>query len=196
VLAGNSTTREEKNWLENVISSLLSYREGDDDAGSVEEMIDAAAQRAFRISTGLGLLPGPIGMATILPEVAVLTRLQINLVYRIAKHHGKQHKVNREIVLLIMANATGLAAGEVLLRRAGTTFVVKSVNTKAIRTIARKVGSRIVDMAAGKAVCRWIPLFTAPLFGYFSRSLTRRIGREADRFFLQDLEIEAEGPVS
>jgi hypothetical protein len=179
-----------RNWLERVISSLSLYKEEGEPRGSAEEIIDEAAQRAFKISTGLGLVPGPLGMATIVPEVAALTRLHINLIHRLAKHHGKQEKVNAELVLLVLGNAMGVAAGEVLLRRAGTTLVVKSVNTKIIRRLAGKIGTRIVDAAAGRAVARWIPLVTAPIFGYFSRSLTRKIGREANRLLLREIEIE------
>jgi len=135
-------------------------------------------------------VPGPIGMATILPEVIALTRLQVNLIYRIAKHHGKQERVNKELVLLILGNAMGIAAGEVLLRRAGTNLVVKSVSSGVIKGLSRRIGARIVDRAVERAIARWIPMVTAPLFGYFSRSLTRRIGKEAERIFSLRIEVE------
>jgi hypothetical protein len=192
----NSAIDEEKNWLERIIFSQISHGEIGDASGPVEEMIDEAARRGFQISTALGLVPGPLGMATILPEVAVLARLQINLIRRIALHHGKENKVNKELVLLIMANATGVAAGEIMLRRVGTTLVLKSVNTRVIRAMARKVGTGMVDLAVKRAIGRWIPLVTAPLFGHFSRSLTRRIGKEADKLFLGGIDMETTGTVS
>jgi hypothetical protein len=77
----------------------------------------------------------------------------------------------------------GIAAGEALLRKGGTILVVKSANTRVIRALAKKIGARMIDTAAEKAVARWIPMATAPIFGYFSRSLTRKIGREAVRLF-------------
>ncbi len=185
---------EEQSWLEKILSSLLTYKEDGETFGSVEEIIDEAGQKAFKISTALGLIPGPLGMVTILPEVAALTKLQINLIYRIAKRHGKQEEVNSELVLLILGNAMGVAAGEVLLREAGARLVLKSVNTRLIKALAKKIGARMVDTAAEKAIARWIPMVTAPLFGYFSRSLTRKIGREANKLFSEGLEIEtAEG---
>jgi histone H3/H4 len=190
------TVDEDRNWLERILFSVISDGDDDDASGSVEEMIDEAARRAFRISTALGFIPGPLGMATILPEVAALTRLQANLIRRIARHHGKEHRVSKELMLLILANATGVTAGEMLLRKAGTTLVLKSMNTRAVRTMARKVGTRMVDMAAKKALGRWIPVITAPFFGYFSQSLTRKIGREAQRLFLRGMEIETAGRAS
>lgn len=175
--------QERQNWLERAISSLLSREQGAEPLATPDEMIDEAAQRAFKISTALGLVPGPIGMAIILPEVAALTKLQINLIYRIATYHKKLERVNKEIVLLILGNAMGLAAGEALVRKAGARLVAKSVDTRVIRGLARKIGTHVIDTTAERAIGRWIPMITAPLFGYFSRSLTRKIGREANRFF-------------
>jgi hypothetical protein len=101
------------------------------------------------------------------------------------------------MILLILSNAMGVTAGGALIRKMGTKLVVKSVNTRIIKGIAGKIGTRIIDTAAQKAVGRWIPMITAPLFGYFSRSLTRKIGREAERVFSQEIEIEpADGHAS
>jgi hypothetical protein len=180
---------EEGNWLERILSSLVSFKEDHRVYGSTDEIIDEAARRAFRISTTLGLLPGPLGMATILPEVVALVKLQINLVHRIAKHHGKQETVSKELFLLILGNAMGITAGGMLLRKGGTVVVLKSANTRVIRALAKKIGARMIDTAAEKAVARWIPMVTAPLFGYFSRSLTRKIGREAVRLFSRVGEV-------
>ncbi len=172
-------------WVEKVASTLLSYRECAEPVGVPAEMISDAAQKAFKISTALGLIPGPLGVAVILPEVAALTKLQINLIYRIAKYHGRDEAADSTIVLLILANVLGVAGGEVLIRRVGSTLVVRSASSRIIRSLARKIGTRIIDMAAEKAVGRWIPMLTAPLFGYLSRSLTLKIGREADSIFSQ-----------
>jgi hypothetical protein len=156
-------------------------------------MIDEAAQKAFKISTALGLLPGPIGFISILPEVVALTKLQINLIYRIARHYDRAEMVDKEIVLLILANVLGVAGGETLIRRAGTTLVIRSANTRIVRGFARRIGTHVIDAAAEKMIGRWIPLATAPLFGYLSKSLTRKIGLEANRILsIQGLMVEHE----
>lgn len=179
-----------QNWLERVISSFVSYSDDGRPLGTPQEMTDEAAQKAFTISTSLGLVPGPLGMATVLPEVIALAKLHVNLIHRIARYHNKQQRVSREIVLLILANVMGVAAGEVLIRRVGTKLVLRSVDSAVARRVAQKIGSRIVNRAAKEAIGRWIPVLTAPLFGYFSRSLTKKVGREADRLFSGALEID------
>jgi len=180
-------------WIEKVASTLLSYRESAEPVGAPNEMISDAAHKAFKVSTALGLIPGPLGVAAILPEVAVLTRLQINLIYRIAKYHGRDESADSTIVLLILANVLGVAGGEVLIRRAGSTLVVRSANSRIIKSLARRIGTHIIDTAAEKAVGRWIPMLTAPLFGYLSRSLTLKIGREADRILSRPIRSAAPG---
>jgi|WetSurMetagenome_2_1015567.scaffolds.fasta_scaffold151902_1 hypothetical protein len=188
-----AAAEEERHWLEKAVLSFLSYREDGEVFESADEAIDAAARKAFKISMALGVVPGPVGMATILPEVIALTKLQVNLIYRIAKYYGKEERVNKELILLILGNAMGIAAGEMLLRRVGTTLVVKSVSSRVIRGLSRKIGARMVDRAVERAIARWIPMVAAPLFGYFSRSLTRKIGREAERFFSQRIDVETVG---
>ncbi len=179
-----------QNWLDNVISSFLSHADDGQPLGTPEEMTGEAAQKAFAISTSLGLVPGPLGMATILPEVVALAKLHINLIHRIARHHNKQQHVSREIVLLVLANVMGVAAGEVLVRKVGAALVLRSVDSAVAKRVAQKIGSRIINKAAEKAIGRWIPVLTAPLFGYFSRSLTKKVGREADRLFSGALEVD------
>jgi hypothetical protein len=172
---------ERQNWLEKILSNLLSYKDGEERDGTPDEMIEEAGRKAFKISTALGLIPGPIGFVSILPEVVALTKLQINLIYRIARHYDRAEEVDKEIVLLILANVLGVAGGEALIRKAGSALVMRSANTRVVKALARKVGTHIIDTAAEKAIGRWIPFLTAPLFGYFSRSLTRKIGVEAKR---------------
>jgi hypothetical protein len=182
--------QERQNWIEKIIDSFFSHKREGGPTGTPQEMIDEAGRKAFKISTALGLIPGPLGMAVVLPEIAAVTRLQINLIHRIAAHHRKQEQISRELILLILGNALGVAAGESLVRRVGSALVIKSVNTRVIRGISRTIGTRIIDTAAEKAMGRWIPMITAPLFGYLSRSLTRKVGKEANRLFSQEIVRE------
>ncbi len=182
-----SATSEKADWIDKTINIIFSYREDGAAAGTPEEMIDEAGRRAFKIGTALGLIPGPLGIAVILPEIAVLTRLQLGLIHHIAAHYGKQEQLGKELVLLILGNALGVAVGEGLVRKAGSALLLRSMNSGVARGVARKIGARMIETAAEKATGRWLPMVTAPLFGWFSRSLTRKIGREAQRLLSQEI---------
>jgi hypothetical protein len=165
--------------------------------GTPEEMISQAGREAFAVSGAAGLVPGPVGLAVIIPELVSVTKIQLNLVHRIAGYYGSGSKPDRSILLVIFGEALGLAVGKSLTRKVGTRLVVRALETQLARALAQKIGARIVTKAIQKGLARWIPLIAAPLLGAFSRSMTIRIGRHADKLFSQGLAIEARpGPVS
>lgn len=176
------------NWF---VDLLMSFAPSNvtDSGQSPEDLTSTASWKAFGISTAAALPPGPIGWATIVPELIAVTKIQMNLIYSIAAHHGKQGKLNSTLVVLIFANEAGLAVGRQLVKKAGTKVIVRALGSKAVRPIAQKVAARIGARITQKAVGRWIPFVLAPVFGAFSKSMTTNIGREADKLLGQDIEL-------
>jgi hypothetical protein len=158
--------------------------------GTPEEMITQAGREAFAVSSAAGLIPGPLGLAAMIPELVSVTKIQLNLVHGIASHYGSDTKMDTTLLLLIFGEALGLALGKSLTRRAGTRLVIRVLETQVAKAVARKISSRIVAKAIQKSVVRWIPLVAAPVLGAFSRSMTVKIGRQADKLFSQGITIE------
>jgi hypothetical protein len=158
--------------------------------GTPETMIAQAGREAFAVSSAAALLPGPAGLVVIVPELIAVARIQLLLVHRVARYYGQSSSVDRSILLLIFGEALGLAVGKSLARRVGNRLVVRAIETQVARAMAEKIGARIVASAIRKALARYIPLVAAPLFGAFSRSMTVRIGRHADKLFSKGFTIE------
>lgn len=175
--------KSEKSWFLDVLERLSPNTGEIDVKGEPEEMIQDAAKTAFRISTAAGIVPGVFGMAAIVPEVAAITRLQILLVHRIAAYYRKPEIVTQQLILFIFANVLGVAAGKSFVIKAGKTLALRAVSGDIAKRLAQKVGTELLSKAAGKSILRWVPVVTAPVFGLFSRSMTVKIGREADRLF-------------
>lgn len=181
-------TKSEGTWFLDILAKLSP----DTDVevrGEPEQMIQDAGKVAFRISTAAGAVPGAFGMAAIIPEVAAISRLQIMLIHKIAAYYRKPEVVSQQFVLLIFANVLGVTIGESFVRKAGTTLGLKVMASDFARRLARNIGIDLLTKAAEKSLLRWIPIATAPVFGLFSRSMTIKIGREADLFF-RNLEIQ------
>ena len=155
-----------------------------------EEMISSASWKAFGISTAAALPPGPFGLATILPELMAVTKLQMNLIYSIAALHGKKGDLNPTLILLIFANEAGVKVGKTVAEKIGAKVIVKALGSRSARAIANKIGIQISARITQKAVGRWVPFVMAPVFGAFSKSMTTRIGEEANRLFSQDIVVE------
>jgi len=158
--------------------------------GAPRDMTDFASNKAFSVSFASGMMPGPFGMATILPELAAVTKIQMDLLYKIAKYHGKLDKVNRTLVLYVFGCALGVTAGRLLVQKAGTRLVVKALSTQAAQKIAAAVGTRIGSSFVQRSAGRWICLATAPVFAWLSKRMTEKIGEHAEDLFRQEIEIE------
>lgn len=160
------------------------------DGKTPEEMTREASWKAFTISTAAAIPPGPFGWATILPELLAVTKVQMNLVYRIAAYYGKSTKMNRTLVMLVFSHALGISVGQEVVRRVGSKVMVRSLGPKLLRPMAQRVGVKIGMRLTQKAVARWIPFVLAPIFGAFSKSMTTDIGNEAQRLFAQEIEVD------
>jgi hypothetical protein len=154
-----------------------------------EAMIDEASRKSFNISTAAALPPGPFGLVTLLPALLAVTKVQMNLIHRIAAYYGKAGKVNTTLILLVFANEAGLAVGRHVVTRVGTRLLVRTLGEDSARSLARGVAARIGARLTQKAIGRWVPLLIAPLFGRFSKKMTIRIGNEAVKLFSQDIEL-------
>jgi uncharacterized protein (DUF697 family) len=177
-------------WFVDLIMSFAPNESNITVTGTPEEMTKTASWESFAISTTAGLVPGPFGWATILPELAALTKLQMNLVYKIAKYHEQELKINKTIVMHIFAGALGVVLGRKLLQKTGTRIIVKALSAQAIRKLAQNIGVKIGSKIIQRGIGRWLFMVTAPIFGAFSKSMTTKIGRVADEFFSQEILVE------
>jgi len=158
--------------------------------GAPKDMTDMASNKAFSISFASGVMPGPFGMATILPELAAVTKIQMDLIYKISKYHDKLGKVNRALILCIFASALGVTAGRILAQKIGSRVIIKALSTQAAQKIAGAIGTRIGSAVVQRSVGRWLSFATAPIFAYFSKKMTEKIGQYADELMSQDRDIE------
>lgn len=180
---------KEDHWFVKLLMDFAPDIEKIEVTGTSEEMTKTASWKAFSISTAAAIPPGPFGLVTILPEIVAVTKIQMNLIYRIAKYHQQVGKVNRTLVLLIFGNALGFAVGSEFLKKVGSRLLVESAGTQGVRNIALRIGKQITRRILPKTVARWVPIVLAPIFGAFSKSLTTKIGQEADKIFCKDIAI-------
>ena len=183
-----------ESWYERVLENILNTLGPDPEEievkGNPEKMTRKASRTAFLISTGAGIPMGPIGLATIIPEVVSITKLQINLIFKVAKFYGQEAKVNKTIILAILGGALGVVLKQALINKVGTRIIVKSLSAEGTKRITREIGERFATRLLRKGIGRWIPIALAPVFGYFSLSMTRKVGREAESLFSHELEVD------
>ena len=167
--------------------------------GSIDSMISSTANLNAAISGGASLIPGPWGMAAVIPELATVINRQLTLIYDIGTAHGKQKQITKELVLAIMISGLGSSAGS-LLTIHGSKVLVRRASLRAMQKIIALLGGKITQQALKRAVSKWLPVVGAAAMAAWTRHMTVQIGRRADQIFrleiqddpsTMDIELEA-----
>ena len=162
------------------------------DENSVRAIINSYSRTNTAISGGASLVPGPLGMVAILPEIVTIIRNQLAMIYDIGHAYGKSEMVSRELLAGVLATAMGASAGSFLTVQGNKVFV---------RRVAMRVFQRLITMLAGKIVAqqalkstlgKWIPLVGPIAMAAWSNYLTQKIGKKTVAIFEKEIVISDE----
>ena len=155
----------------------------DTPAGRAEAIILSASKKSAAISASLAMPPGPWGMLTVIPDLALIWDLQARMVADIAAVHGKTASLGREHMLWCLFKHTGAQALRDIVVRKGERWLVKKASQAVIQSAARAVGVRLAERSIGNSAARFIPLVGAVGIGLFAYRDTREVGRAAVALF-------------
>lgn len=158
------------------------------EVGQIRGLIQSSAAMNAAISGGAGLIPGPWGMLAVIPELLVVTRNQIGLIYDIAAAHGKRDIINKELLLGVFVSAMGTTAGSLLVMHGGK-VLVRRASLRVMQKLITLLGGKITQQALKSAVSKWLPGVGAVAMAAWTNYLTRQIGQKADALLRKDFEI-------
>lgn len=134
--------------------------------------------------TGLNLLiPGPLGMLTVLPEYAIMERNNMHMVCDIAAAHDKLDDLRIEHVL---ASYIGdYKQGKQAMGKIMLPLLTQNTSITLIKKLATNVGVRLTK----KSVIRFVPVAGAALLGAWATYTTIQLGRQASELFADEIEL-------
>ncbi|MGE4444519.1 MAG: TerB family tellurite resistance protein [Candidatus Altimarinota bacterium] len=154
----------------------------------IQKMVSNYSNTNAVISGGTGLIPGPLGMAASVPEIILIIRNQLTMVYDIAKANGHK-KITRELMLGVFISAMGNATGNLLIIQ-GQRIVVKRVGMQAMQKIIAILGGKITQQAAKSMAAKWLPVAGAAAMAAWSKYSTNKIGTKAVEIFSKEIVME------
>jgi hypothetical protein len=157
----------------------------------------SAALRAAVISGSFTLPPGPFGLATVLPDLLSVWRIQQQLVADIAGAFGKTPLLTRETMVICLFKHGGAALTQRLFARSGKEVLVQRIANRTLEQLLEKIGVRLTQRIAAKSVSRWLPLLGAVGAGAYAYYDTTHVAANAIQLFSSDLQladIDAETP--
>jgi hypothetical protein len=154
--------------------------------------IDSAAGKAALAAGALALPVGPLGWATIAPEMLAVWHIQRQLVADIAALYGRSAELGPAQMMWCLFRHTAAQALRDLGVRVGERFVVRPAAHALLQRAAGAVGVHLGRQAAGRALSRWVPLIGAAGVGAYAYWDTRQVGRAALALFEREQVVENE----
>jgi hypothetical protein len=151
----------------------------------------AAAFKAAAVSGGMALPPGPWALATILPDLFAVWRIQAQMVADIAGVFGKAGSLSQEQMIYCLFKHAAAQVVRDLVSRVGERVVFRRATMKLLQTIATKLGSRVSKRVLARSVSRWLPVLGSASVAGYAYYDTRRVGMTAIDLF--EAVIESQG---
>ncbi len=159
---------------------------------AADRAIESAAAKAGLAAGTLALPPGPLGWATIAPEMLTVWHIQRQLVADIAALYGRSAELGPAQMLWCLFRHTAAQALRDLGVRVGERVIVRPAAQMLLQRAAEAVGVHLGKKAASRALSRWVPLVGAAGVGAYAYWDTRQVGRAALQLFEREQVIENE----
>jgi len=155
----------------------------------VGSLIRASVAQNAAVSGGASLIPGPWGMLAVVPELILVIRNQIGLIYDIGAAYGKKDVMTKELALGIFISAMGSSAGSLLVFHGGK-VLVKRASLRVIQRLIVLLGGKITQAAIKSAVAKWLPGVGAAAMAAWSGYVTKQIGAKAREIMQKEIELD------
>jgi hypothetical protein len=158
---------------------------------TADEIMRAAARRTALLSGSLALPPGPLGMATVLPDLYLIWKIQRQMVADLFALHGRTAELTRTHMLYcLFRHAASQVVRDVAVRSAER-LVIRQLSGNALRSALGTIGVSVSKRVAGNAAGRWIPLAGAAAVGAYAYWDTMQVANTATRLLGETATAEA-----
>ena len=149
----------------------------------------SACLKAAGISGTLAIPPGPLGMATIIPDLMAIWAVQQQLVADIANSFGKRAALTREVMAFCLFRHGAAFLARDLVVRMGERLLVRRVALRSLQQILRKIGLQLTQKAISKTLSRYIPVVGALGVAGYSYYDTGCVAETAIELFSQPVVL-------
>jgi hypothetical protein len=142
-----------------------------------------AALKAAAVSGTLALPPGPLGVATIVPDLIAVWRIQAQMVADIAAAFGKTAQLEQEQMLYCLFRHAVAQVARDLAMRVGERIVFQRATLRVLQSIASKVGVEVTQRVIAKSAARWLPVLGSVGVAGYAYYDTAQVGLTATELF-------------
>ncbi len=157
---------------------------------SVDSIIGSYSNKNAAISGSLNLIPGPAGMLAVIPDIVLIMRNQISMVYDIGASYQKEAVITKELLLGIVIGATGAGTASLLVMQ-GSKILIKRTTLRTFQDFVSRLSGRVTQQAIRSSIGKWLPGVGAVAIAAWSYYITRQIGKKATEIFEREIIFES-----
>ena len=184
--------------ITNLLMGLLSETPLSDESHSqsprerARKLALEASLKAAGVSGSLAIPPGPVGMLTVLPDLAVVWRIQRQLVADIASCYGKTAQLGKEQMLYcLFKHAAGQIVRDMVVR-VGERVLIKRASVLVMQRMLRRIGVVVTERVVGRTISRWLPIVGAVGIGAYAFYDTAQVAKTSISLFESQVDAEPE----
>jgi hypothetical protein len=146
-------------------------------------VISSAALKAAAAAGTLALPPGPVGWATILPEIYGIWRIQAQMIADVAALYGETAQLTHETMVYCLFRHSASQVARDVAVRVGERVIVKRVTLRAMQRLAQTIGIKVTQTFLRKAIVRGIPVLASLAAAGYAHWDTTQVGRTTVEYF-------------
>jgi uncharacterized protein (DUF697 family) len=147
------------------------------------QLCEAAARTTAKISGLAAMVPGPLGLLTILPDIIAMWRIQGQLVSDIAAVYGKTSHLSKEHMLWCLFKHSAAQTFRDVAYRMTERFLIQPLSLHALRKLTQAIGVKLSQRTAGEVVARFLPIVGAAAVVGYAYCDTKKVGAAAISLF-------------
>ena len=154
----------------------------------------AAALKSATVSGSLSLPPGPAGLLTIIPDLALVWKIQSQMVADIAGAFGKQSYLGKDQMVYCLFRHAAAHTVRGLVIRTGERILLEKAPAQAATAAIKKLGPSLVRRIAGRGLSRWLPVAGAVGVGAYAYYDTMRVASTTIDLFRTEFIMLGDAP--
>lgn len=165
---------------------------GDSPAARAAAIANKAARTAASLSAGAALVPGPMGLLSLLPEIVGVWKVQTQMVADIAAIYGKTTRASRGQMLYCLFRHLSSHGVRGMAVRTGEKVLLRGAALALLPRLAASIGVQLSQRAAARIVARYVPLVGAAGVGAYAFYDTQRVARTAIEVFGAEIVVDVD----
>lgn len=157
-------------------------------SGYCDEIINKNMLYNSGIAAASGLLPGPLGYISIIPELVLIVKNQLTMIYDIAFHHEKSGNITPTYftTLYFMLYHKVLGSKEIVISETDFQKTQQSLQERLTGAIVIQIMSRL----GRSMVCRWLPVIGATALAIWAGYETKKLGALSIKYFSEAENVD------